>query len=60
MDFDRRGKEWTKRLTYHFERMKIKPRLYFWRALLHLVRRDIKDVEGLASYLETLKKKWGE
>ena len=60
MDFDRRGKEWTRRLTQHLERMKIKPQLHFWSQLLHLAGRDIKDIEGLASYLETLRKKSGE
>ena len=59
MDFDRRGKEWTRRLTQHLERMKIKPQLHFWSKLLHLAGRDIKDIEGLASYLETLRKKSG-
>jgi len=59
MDFDRRGKEWTKHLTQHFEKMRIKPNLFFWRGLLGLVGRDIRDIEGLATYLEHLKKKCG-
>jgi len=59
MDFDRRGKEWTKRLVQHLEKMKIKPQLLFWSNLLNLVGRDVKDVEGLATYLETLRKKCG-
>ena len=59
MDFDRRGKEWTKNLTQHFEKMRIKPNLFFWRGLLSLVGRDVRDIEGLATYLEHLKKKCG-
>ncbi len=54
-DFDRRGKEWTRRLALCLEGMKITPNLLFWRMLLGLVGRDVKDIEGLATYLETLK-----
>ena len=59
MDFDRRGKEWTKRFTEYFEKMRIKPNLFFWNRFLSLVGRDVRDVEGLATYLENLKKKCG-
>ena len=59
MDFDKRGKEWTKRLTQHLEKMKIKPNSFFWRKLLSLVGREVKDIEGLATYMETLRKKCG-
>ncbi len=59
MDFDKRGREWTKRLTQHFEKMKIKPNSFFWRELLTLVGREVKDIEGLATYMETLRKKCG-
>lgn len=54
-DFDRRGKEWTRRLARCLEGMKITPNLLFWRMLLGLVGRDVKDIEGLATYLEALK-----
>jgi 2,5-diamino-6-(ribosylamino)-4(3H)-pyrimidinone 5'-phosphate reductase len=60
MDFDRRGKEWAKRLTQHFEKMRIKPNLFFWNRLLGLAGRDLRDIEGLATYLENLKKKCGD
>jgi 2,5-diamino-6-(ribosylamino)-4(3H)-pyrimidinone 5'-phosphate reductase len=53
-DFDRRGKEWTKRLASCLEELKIIPNLLFWRKLLGLVGRDVKDIEGLASFCETL------
>ncbi|MEM3622949.1 MAG: toprim domain-containing protein [Candidatus Bathyarchaeia archaeon] len=57
LDFDRRGKELTKNLVKHLERMGIEVNLQFWRELLGLVGKELKDVEGLATYIETLKKK---
>ena len=56
-DFDRPGKEWTRRMSRCLEGMKITPNLVFWKMLLSLVGRDVKDIEGLATYLENLKKK---
>ena len=56
-DFDRRGKEWTQRLASCLDGLKITPNLLFWRKLLGLVGRDVKDIEGLATYLETLQNK---
>ena len=57
LDFDMRGKDWTYRLARCLEGMKITPNLLFWRRLSGLVGRDVKDIEGLATYLETLKSK---
>lgn len=57
MDFDRHGREWTKRLARRFERMRIKYNLVFWRGFRGLLGREVKDVEGLATYLETLSEK---
>jgi len=57
MDFDRRGKEWTKRMARHLQELRIKPNTLFWSRLMKLAGRNIKDIEGLATYLETLKKK---
>jgi 5S rRNA maturation endonuclease (ribonuclease M5) len=59
MDFDRRGREWTKRLVQYLERTRIKPNTFFWEELRRWVGRDVKDIEGLLSYLHTLKKKTG-
>jgi 2,5-diamino-6-(ribosylamino)-4(3H)-pyrimidinone 5'-phosphate reductase len=59
MDFDRRGKEWTKRLMQNLERMRTKPNMLFWNSLLNLAGRAVKDIEGLASYMKTLEKKSG-
>ena len=56
-DFDRRGKEWTSRMSRCLEGQKIAHNLLFWKSLLGLVGRDIKDIEGLASFLGTLSNK---
>jgi 2,5-diamino-6-(ribosylamino)-4(3H)-pyrimidinone 5'-phosphate reductase len=57
LDFDRRGKEWTKRLKQNLENAKIKINITFWSRLLKLIGTEVKDVEGLATYMETLKRK---
>jgi len=57
LDFDRRGVEWTHRLKQHLEKTRISPILNFWNGLYGLVGRDVKDIEGLPAYLETLKKR---
>jgi len=57
LDFDRRGKEWTKRVQQHLEKQRTKANFKFWLELLALVGAEVKDVEGLASYVETLKRK---
>ena len=57
LDFDRRGKEWTKRLKQNLEKAKTKINITFWSRLLELVGTEVKDVEGLATYMETLKRK---
>lgn len=57
LDFDRRGREWTKRLKRYLEKMRIKPNIFFWEKLLTIAGHEVKDVEGLASYMETLKRK---
>jgi 2,5-diamino-6-(ribosylamino)-4(3H)-pyrimidinone 5'-phosphate reductase len=57
LDFDRRGKEGTKRLVVHLERLHIKVNLWFWRELESLVSRDIQSIESLPNYLKTLQNK---
>ena len=57
LDFDRRGREWTKSLKQYLEKMQIKANVVFWKKLRGIVGREVKDVEGLASYMETLKRK---
>ncbi len=60
LDFDRRGTEWTKRIAYQLERTKMKSNTFFWKGLKNILGRDVKDIEGLTSYLETLRKKCGD
>ena len=57
MDFDRRGKKLTKRITRHLQESKIKPNLLFWKKLLSLVGRNVKDIEGLKTYIQNLNKR---
>ncbi len=57
LDFDRRGVEWTHRLKQHLEKTRIKPNLAFWNELYGLVGRDLKDIEGLPAFIETLANK---
>ena len=57
LDFDRRGREWTRGLEQYLEKMQIKANVVFWKKLRGIVGREVKDVEGLASYMETLKRK---
>lgn len=57
MDFDRRGKELTEKLRQELEKMKVRPNLTFWNKLFGIVGREVKDVEGLVTYMRTLKKK---
>jgi len=59
LDFDRRGKEWTRRLTQYLEQTTIRPNTFFWKGLASLLSRDVKDIEGILPYLQTLKRKTG-
>jgi len=40
--------------------MGVKVNLTFWRRLKALLKRNVKDVEGLPSYLKSLKKRVGQ
>jgi 2,5-diamino-6-(ribosylamino)-4(3H)-pyrimidinone 5'-phosphate reductase len=60
LDFDKRGREWTRVLKQRLEKARIKPNLTFWNDLMRFAGREVKDVEGLASYIQTLKQKAGE
>ncbi len=57
LDFDRRGREGTKRVRESLERAKIKVNIKFWRELQALVGREIQCIESLTSYLNTLQEK---
>ena len=56
VDFDDYGISLAKNIIQHLEKKRIKVNTHFWRRLKALVRRDVKDVEGIVSYLEKLKK----
>jgi 5S rRNA maturation endonuclease (ribonuclease M5) len=62
LDFDRKGREGTKRLKQLLERTRIKSNTRFWRKLSGLAGRDVQCIEGLTGYLCTLHAKimaWG-
>ena len=56
LDFDGPGRIWTNRLTRRLEEVRIIPNVNIWKALFGLVRHDVKDIEGLPAYLNTLRK----
>lgn len=56
-DFDRRGREWTKRLKMHLEKARIKANVTLWCELYKLLGKDVKDIESITTYMETLKSK---
>jgi 5S rRNA maturation endonuclease (ribonuclease M5) len=60
LDFDRRGKEWTAVLRQNLEKAKIKSNVTFRRELRKCTGRELKDIEGLSGYMQTLKRKLGE
>ncbi|MCW4003072.1 MAG: toprim domain-containing protein [Candidatus Bathyarchaeota archaeon] len=57
LDFDRRGREGTKRLQQNLERAKVKVNLRFWSELKGLISRDIQCIESLPSYLSSAQRK---
>ena len=60
LDFDRRGKEWTAVLRQNLEKTRIKANVTFRKELSRLSRKELKDIEGLEAYLQTLKERIGE
>ena len=59
LDFDRRGKEGTKRLKQSLEQAKIKHNVKFWRALSALAGKEIQCIESLTAYMVNLRIKIG-
>lgn len=57
LDFDRRGKEGTKRIKQDLEKIRVKTNIKFWCKFLKLAGRELKDIESLKNYMETLKSK---
>ncbi|MEM2970471.1 MAG: hypothetical protein QXR63_06010, partial [Candidatus Bathyarchaeia archaeon] len=60
LDFDKRGKDMTTYLKKNLENRRIRANIIFWKKLLGLIGRDVKDIEGLATYIQTLHKKLGK
>ncbi|HVP16925.1 MAG TPA: toprim domain-containing protein [candidate division Zixibacteria bacterium] len=60
LDFDRRGREWTAILRQNLEKAGIKANVTFRIELLRFAGRELKDIEGLAAYLQTLSRKLNE
>lgn len=56
-DFDRRGVLTAKNLIKYLEKKKVKVNLFFWKKMRRLVKKDVKDVQGMPSYIETLKRR---
>lgn len=57
LDFDRRGKEGTKKLKEELEHSKIKVDMRFWQRLHSLIGREVQCIESLSTYLETINNK---
>lgn len=57
LDFDRRGREGTKRLQESLERGKIRVNVKFWRELHSLVGREVSCIESLPSSIATIRQK---
>ena len=57
LDFDRRGIEGTMRLVNNLEKSKIKVNVRLWHELRGLIGRDVQCIEGLPSFLNSLKQK---
>ena len=60
VDFDKEGITLVKVISTYLEKMGVKVNLTFWRRLKALLKRNVKDVEGLPSYLKSLKKRVGQ
>ena len=59
-DFDRRGAQLAGKMTNYFERSGKPINLTFWLKMNGFISRDIKDIEGLASYVQTIQRKCGK
>ncbi|MDQ1279799.1 MAG: hypothetical protein QG670_1061 [Thermoproteota archaeon] len=55
VDFDEYGIALAKDIIQYLERKGVKVNSVIWKEIKAMVKRDVKDVEGLPSYLEKLK-----
>jgi len=56
VDFDAYGSALVRTITQYLEAKRVKVNTVFWKRVRRLVGRYVKDVEGLPSYVEKLKK----
>jgi len=56
VDFDAYGSALVRTITQYLEAKRVKVNTVFWKSIRRLVGRYVKDVEGLPSYVEKLKK----
>lgn len=59
-DFDRRGVQLAGKMTNYLEKCGKSINLTFWLKIRGFISRDIKDVEGIASYVKTIQRKCGK
>lgn len=57
-DFDRRGIQLAKKIVTYMEKHGKPVNLNFWLAFHNLLLNDIKDVEGIETYLKNAKRKY--
>lgn len=57
LDFDRRGREGTRRLQHNLEHTNTKANVRFWCELATLVSHDVQCIESLPAYLATTQQK---
>lgn len=57
LDYDRRGKEATKKLQQNLEHSKVRVNTKLWCELHCLIGREVQCIESLPSYIGTLKLK---
>jgi 5S rRNA maturation endonuclease (ribonuclease M5) len=55
-DFDRRGSELARDIQSHLERRGKKGNILLWRKMRNLIGKKVKDIEGIPSYILTLKR----
>lgn len=55
VDFDRTGKRLAERIVTYLQRKGVNANSSLWKRIGSLVKHDVKDVEGLPSYLEKIK-----
>jgi len=55
VDFDKEGIKLAKKIVNYLNFRGIKVRRFYWRRIKSLIGKEVKDIEGVHSYLERLK-----